>query len=67
MKKIAVRSYINGDEYVEVCDNCGDQSRTSHYEFKELNRINKSFGWVIKYEGGQFKGYCPNCVGRLKE
>lgn len=54
-------------EFVEVCDKCGEQSKTSSNDFKELNRINKSVGWQNKLIDGEWKAFCPRCKGKTYE
>ena len=60
-KKVAVYGYID-NIFVEICDKCGEQSRASHTDWKELNKSNRAQGWVIRQEKGKYKGYCPKCI-----
>ena len=49
MKKVARHSYINGPEYVEVCDGCGTQSKElSTAEKKEALNVyeQKMLDWA---------------------
>lgn len=65
MKKVARHSYINGPEYVEVCDGCGTQSKACHSKFKELNRLNIEAGWEIRLKDKKWVGYCPDCMKKF--
>ena len=63
MSKIKAKCGYGYTEYAEKCDKCGEQSRTTHEHWTELNRINKTVGWVFEFDKGEWKGYCPKCSG----
>lgn len=61
--KIKARQCYGYNIYAEKCDKCGEQSRASNEDYKELNRLNKLAGWEIEYINGESKAICPKCKG----